>query len=191
MTQPLNQQRSASFYNGAVDRPTSRRRNQQRSASVGNGAPRPAGAERERLQAVCKRSKLARQRATRPSYPTPSHPILRRSLVAALVPIAPSVRVLHRVSLHAASFRNHSNGSDPSRPRPSASPSALALVFSLLLTISPASFDAPQRRTCRTLISYFRWHMVTSLRLPRACTARGRASPNHTGENVLDNLDIQ
>ena len=63
----LNQQRSASFYNGAVDRPTSRRRNQQRSASVGNGAPRPAGAERERLQAVCKRSKLARRRATRSS----------------------------------------------------------------------------------------------------------------------------
>jgi len=67
----------------------------------------------------------------------------------------------------------------------------LALVFSLLLTISPASFAALQRRTCRTLISYFRWDMVTSLRSPRACTARGQGITDHTGENVLDNLDIQ
>jgi hypothetical protein len=97
--------------------------------------------------------------------------------------------VLDRVSPRAAFLRNHSNGSFP--PITFRIAVGLALVFSLLLTISPASFAAPQRRTCRTLISYFRWHMVTSLRSPRACTARSRPSADHMGENVLDNLNIQ
>src|ERR1700730_4193737 len=102
-----------------------------RGGEISNDLQASATAPRGRLEpsgSVCKRSASGASllgSAPPDPYPTlvmPSHPILRRSLVAALVPIAPSVRVLHRVSLHAASFRNHSNGSDPSRPRPSASP---------------------------------------------------------------------
>jgi hypothetical protein len=79
----MNQQRSAGFYNGAADRQTSRRRNQQRSASAGTAAPWTPGAARKRLQAVCKRSKLARRRHASGAIPFCS----RRRCLSRLVPV--------------------------------------------------------------------------------------------------------
>jgi hypothetical protein len=120
-----------------------------------------------------------------------SQPILRRSLATALVPIAPSLRVLHRVSPRAAFFRNHfQRGRSFPSPAFRIAVGPRACIFIVVNNLSRL-FAALQRRTCRTLISYFRWDMVTSLRSPRACTARSRPSADHTGENVLDNLDIQ
>src|SRR5262249_15031772 len=133
--EPLNQQRSASFCRQTIDRQPEQPPNQQRSASASTTAARRAarlgGGFASRLQAICKRMKLARWCGS--SLSAPGWPRLFRLVISPRRPC-----VLQRTSFPRIAFGNNNNGFAAFRLRPTAPPPTTALVFSLIFTSTAA-----------------------------------------------------